>query len=241
MRGHRESGGEHATTGIQSPDTTQEVEATHVWHRRIADQHVRRPLLPRGQSVHWIRERLHLGASALERCCDHRDRIVVVIDSEYRDPVQRRQRCLLRRLLFLDLDAQLRQDEREPGASVPAFACRENRATVEFRQLFHDGEPKPQPTVLARQTVGLPERSKTCGRKELDIPMPVSLTATSYFLVPSRQCDGHCAAAWRELHAVRDQIPQHLLQTVAIAGHEAGVARNRLLENYRGGAHRLMD
>ena len=73
-------------------------------------------------------------------------------------------------------------------------------------------------------------RSNTCGRNPVAMPTPLSRTVNSTW--PPTRVERHRdpAAARRELDRIREQVPDHLLQPLGIAGHCAGVLVQRALD-----------
>ena len=80
----------------------------------------------------------------------------------------------------------------------------------------------PSPRPLCRRLIELSawrKRSNTNGRKSAGMPMPVSATRTDGVAFVLRQLHFDAAALRRELQRVRHQVPDNLLQAVAIAKH----------------------
>ena len=78
----------------------------------------------------------------------------------------------------------------------------------------------PRPSPLWRRLIELSawrKRSNTYGRKSAGMPMPVSLTKISASPSPRRQPHRDLAALRGELQGVRQQVPHHLLQSIAVA------------------------
>jgi hypothetical protein len=95
---------------------------------------------------------------------------------------------------------------------------------VKLDQLLHDGEPKAEPAMATRSgAVGLAKAIEDVGQRlrrdavagvahlDLVLPRPIGVHAHA-----------DSSAGGREFQRVREQVPQHLLQSRRIAAHDGG-------------------
>src|SRR5262249_50889822 len=117
-----------------------------------------------------------------------------------------------------------------------------HRAAVKLHQGLHDGQPEPQPAVAARDRRITLTKTVEHVRQEirgntytavLDNDLDVGVDSLQHDLDP--------AARGRELHRVREEVPQHLLQPVGIAAPPADAGIEQLLNPDLLGVRALSD
>src|SRR6266542_819049 len=205
-----------------------EIVAVLAWHRDVADHDV-------GALAHEGLERLRGGRSGTDACplalqqrAEERARILLVVDDKNAQPGQVRQivgagdifeRRTLDRLARIvhRLQHTHRQQGGEPRAAVLPLAVRAHGPSVQFDEVPHDRQAETQPAVTAgRRAIGLRKTIEDVGQ-ELGADADARVFDRDRRVVAlALQAHGHAAVARRELHRVRQQVPEHLLQAIAV-------------------------
>jgi len=121
--------------------------------------------------------------------------------------------------------AQQREAYAEGRAAPFARALDGHRPAVQFYQAADDGEADAEPAVLARAgAVGLTEVLEDVRQKVGTDPRAVIGDDDLGLLARALERDFDPTAFGRELDGVRQQVPDHLLQAVWVAGDRADVA-----------------
>src|SRR5256885_627188 len=120
-----------------------------------------------------------------------------------------------------------RQRDRERRAASFAVACRGDAAAVELDDVLDDGQSEPEAAVRARRAAVALAEALEDQRKELagDALAGVGHGDAHGVALELVGADGDRAARRRELDRVREQIPDHLLQALGVAGGNAVDAR----------------
>src|SRR5438067_753978 len=170
----------------------------------------------------------HACAAQLEAHGHRFAHVGLVFDEEHVEAVERqgaragasREPAEPRGVARLDILRRHREPHREGGALALARTRGRHRAAVPLDQVAHDRQPEPQPPVRARaRAVGLPEALEDV-RQEVGRNPDARVTHADHGVMRvAREPDGDAPAARRELDGVGDEVPDDLLQPVAIAAH----------------------
>src|SRR5690606_23328470 len=106
----------------------------------------------------------------------------------------------------------------EDAAAALARALRLDGAAVQLDEVPHDREPEAEPAVRARGGgVGLPEALEEPWQRRGADAGAVVADGEPDVAPGVRERDRDPAAARRELHRVRDEVPDHLLEALGVA------------------------
>ena len=106
-----------------------------------------------------------------------------------------------------------------------------------------DGQPEAEPAVRrasSRRPPAGTARTRAAGIRR-GMPIPVSVTALDVRVDPLAAGLRHAAARGAELHRVREQVPDDLLQPIGIARHRADVRLERRVDAHALGLRRRAD
>ena len=211
----------------------EQLEAVCIGHPDISDHNVRANCLERRDR--FVR-RLHdddVRATASEGLADERARVGVVVSGkdskshQIRQPsvrsgsLGRRLSSSFRRRFMVD--NHQRQSHAERRALIASSARRMNCPAVQFDQVTHDGETKPDAGVLTcRPTVGLPETLEDV-RQEIWRNSDTGI-ADDDLDVRIDPFESHLddAVLWREFDGIRHEVPDDLLQSIGITRNRRG-------------------
>src|SRR5688500_2165418 len=118
----------------------------------------------------------------------------------------------------LGMDDHRRQPYPKRRSLAFAGTGRLNRSAVHLDDVTNDGETKTQATSLAGGArFGLAEALEHIGEKIRRDALAGVTDDDFRVRIHPLQANLHASMFWRELHGVRDEVPDHLLQAARVA------------------------
>src|SRR5688572_18924922 len=227
------------------PDPRNELEAVHLRHTKVDDENVRFHFRDVFRCQRGRVERGHLRTGGLQHDAEERQGILFVVDGGDVNPCEvtklRQRRSLLGPWMFpwrvpgLGMNNHHRQAHAESGSLAFARARRIYGAAMHFDDVANNRKTEPEAAGFAgRARLRLPEPLEYV-REEIGLDSDARV-ADHDFDVGAYAPEPHLHAAVprRELHRIRHEVPDHLLQSARIAGH-----RSYVRVHYRLNAHAL--
>ena len=209
------------------PDAIDELEAIHHRHSQIGNEHIGDVGLQAPQRIRRRSGRADMRAGRLQDLGHEVQGICLVIDREHMNVAEISSHRLLcacgcswmnpGKIVVDGMHDHERDFHSERGALIEAATEHVDGPTVHFDELPRNGQTQTEPAAFTSDPgVRLAESLEDMGQEFRGNPNPGVAHRDFKVGIDPLEPDLNLAVPVRELHGIRQQIPQHLLQPLRV-------------------------